>query len=100
MSHVPAFGPSYQVLKATFHADDGDRPSDGEVLVCSLLMAHANGASEDTTELQSWPNRIITDILDSYHVPTMSVRTWKPEVVCTHGKGAHPILKSDPNMSW
>ena len=50
--------------------------------------------------LFSWPNHIITDILDSYHVPTMSVRTWKPEVVCTHGKDAHPIPKSGLNISW
>lgn len=100
MSHVPAFGPSYQVLKATFHADDGDRPSDGEVLVCCLLMAYANGASEDTTELKSWADRIITDIPDLCPVATISERNWKPEAVCTHGKGAHSIPKSGLNISW
>ena len=46
MTHLIALGPPYQALKTKFFAADGNRPSEAEVFVCSLLMAYSIGASE------------------------------------------------------
>mmetsp|Transcript_55692 Transcript_55692/g.76016 ORF Transcript_55692/g.76016 Transcript_55692/m.76016 type:complete len:737 (-) Transcript_55692:60-2270(-) len=87
----PASG--IEVLKATFHADDGDRPSDGEVLVCCLLMAYANGASEDTTELKSWADRFFTKLLGSSPLAAVTNSDWKPGGVFVKGKNqTHPLV--------
>ena len=67
------------------------------VYVCQMdPLGACNGAlfhGPTALSLISW-------ILDSYPVATISKRTWKPEVVCKHGKGAHPIPKSGLNISW
>ena len=45
--------------------------------------------------LFSWPNRVIADILDSYHLATITERNFEPRVVYTYEKGTYPIPKLD-----
>ena len=94
MIHLIVFGRLYQALNTTFQADDGHLPLEGEVFVCSLLMAYSSGASVDTNGLKSWSSRVFIDILGSCSLETVTGGGWKPSKKFCDGKyGQHDYVK-------